>query len=208
MIWITWQPSTFSYFFGVKTDTVSPLNFHMTPILLWDHGTLSKLTAGWGRDPLDLICGCWASFLLVIILSLAAFHFFAFVFFAIVSAIRWSSTRTGLFYSVFRLFANVFASDKVPGYRKSISHKNAGATRNSFISCRTHIIFRVVESERSNVLFFRPVYNSSYSHAPIGGIYTILFDTGCYNGFFTMTELAFFSSANNGWWRRPTARTP
>ena len=34
-----------------------------------------------------------------------------------------------------------------------------------------------------NALFFRPVYNSSFS-PPYRGVYTILFDTRCYNGFF------------------------
>ena len=33
------------------------------------------------------------------------------------------------------------------------------------------------------VVFFRPVYNSSFS-PPYRGVYTILFDTRCYDGFF------------------------
>ena len=42
---------------------------------------------------------------------------------------------------------------------------------------------RETKSKIKKGVFFRPVYNSSFS-PPYRGIYTILFDTRCYNGFF------------------------
>ena len=44
------------------------------------------------------------------------------------------------------------------------------------------------------LFFFRPVYNSSFS-PPYRGIYTILFDTRCYNGFFALDARKIHYSA-------------
>ena len=45
----------------------------------------------------------------------------------------------------------------------------------------------LITHEDKNILFFRPVYNSSFS-PPYRGVYTILFDTKCYNRVFAKAE--------------------
>ena len=53
-------------------------------------------------------------------------------------------------------------------------------------------LFLLFQNEK--FVFFRPVHNSSFS-PPYRGIYTILFDSRCYNGFFALDARKIHYSA-------------
>ena len=53
---------------------------------------------------------------------------------------------------------------------------------------------RDVKKKKKKGVFSRPVYNSSFS-PPYRGIYTILFGTRCYNGFFARPARKIYYSA-------------